>query len=79
MKRYFIYSASYSHPGGGVKSSGYFITNDCYPSKNVLLTHHSIRVNLTTSCVVTEVKSCQDIKDYFGFNEVLDEINYPPN
>lgn len=79
MKRYFIYSTSYKHSLGGISAHGHIITNGEYPSRLSVMRHHRIPSNAINTCVVTEVKSVQDIKDYFDLKEkeIKDESNYP--
>lgn len=76
MKRYFIYSFSYSYSGGGKSGYSFIVSDNCYPYKNSILNKHGIPSNIIHSLFITEVKSVKDISDFLGIN-VKDEVNYP--
>ena len=73
MKRYFIYTFyHYRNNWGGSSGNGYQITDGSFPSKRQIMNKHEIPTNIMSVVSVSEVKSKQDIADFFS--KELNEI-----
>ncbi|HRW20975.1 MAG TPA: hypothetical protein P5509_03300, partial [Bacteroidales bacterium] len=69
LSRYFIFSYFYRYDGGGASATIPVITTDgSYPNCDRHLSEHEIISNVLKVVHVSEVKSKQDLDDFFGYN-----------
>ena len=69
LTRYFIFSYFYRYGSGGASDTIPVITTDgSYPNRGRLMSEHEIISNVLKVVHVTEVKSKQDLDDFFGYN-----------